>query len=433
MAIMKHSHQRTSSDYSIRKTQQHQRYNSHTVPRQRRRWGVAVRCIRWIGIILLFILVIINAVILGYKLGQHIADDAEIQRLHDPHSIARESRAFIFANLLKQGNGGVDEDGYAEETKSNIIPLSNKSKPYNIAFLRIAKTGSTTLLTFINQKTSLHGLYTQIDENTNENHYKIGNCVFTHNVIFDGRNGLEKNMSAKDMALLRQSHDCYHSPYLRMTKEIQDLSQELQCVFSERWVSMIRDPFDRLVSLFYFSKGVSFNMYLYNSKQSEMIKNDDIQGWMETLTEEEYRYISEQHWQFVGWTDSNNDLEEALELIDGDQPTILTLISECFEASLRLFVEEFDINGTDTGKEVDIIQDFVTSSRFHERKRPQKYTNHTYDENELRTKAKEWFHDDFEFYAKAVEQFKQKMGASVQRSGGDEKHFETCKYYKTYE
>ena len=60
---------------------------------------------------------------------------------------------------------------------------------------------------------------------------------------------------------------------------------------------------------------------------------------------------------------------------------------------------------------------------------------HTYthddDDDELRSKALEWFHDDFVFYDKVVEQSKLRMEAAVKRSGGNEKHFGSCKFYES--
>ncbi len=150
---------------------------------------------------------------------------------------------------------------------------------------------------------------------------------------------------------------------------------------------------------------------------------------MESLTEPKHRFISLQNMQFMIVLSGNN-LEKAIALIEGGRSTILTLVNECFEASLRLFVEEFGIVGKDGTTDVDIIQDFMNGNRYNERKRPQKYTNHAHDADDLRGKAKEWFRDDFVFYDKVVEHFRERMKASVFRRG-DEKHFESCMYYES--
>ena len=258
--------------------------------------------------------------------------------------------------------------------------------------------------------------------------HKFGNicdCLYS----FDHHGTEVTQSSNKHLIQLRQSHQCYHGDYNPMMKQVQHLSHELNQDWEKniRWISMIRDPYERLVSLFHFSK--DNDMYPFNPQQLDMIKNDDLHGWMESLTEHHSRYIAYQHMQFQ--ERGILDLEKSLSLTaDGEMPTILTLVNECFEASLRLFVEEFGIQeGNDdagTGTEVDIIQDFVNSSRFNERKRPQTqiYTAnhaHTHDvDDELRSKALEWFHDDFVFYDKVVEQFKLRMEASVKRSGGRE-------------
>jgi hypothetical protein len=99
---------------------------------------------------------------------------------------------------------------------------------------------------------------------------------------------------------------------------------------------------------------------------------------MESLTEPKHRFISLQNMQFMIVLSGNN-LEKAIALIEGGRSTILTLVNECFEASLRLFVEEFGIVGKDGTTDVDIIQDFMNGNRYNERKRLQKYTNHSHD------------------------------------------------------
>jgi hypothetical protein len=370
--------------------------------KQRRLTGLSTICI-----ILLFIIVIVNCLVLGYNLGQLIAEEAESLPRSGPHSLAKESiNVVVKAKDIGQ------------------LPNPKEATPV-IAFLRISKTGSTTLSTFINLHTPLHGLYTQIEKDKNEENGAVGDCLYTQYPI--SIDGFENNTSNDVETAAKQRHQCFHGYYKDMTEQIKNLSKELHQNLQPRWISMFRDPYDRLVSLFHFSK--DNKMYPFSPEQEEMIKNDNLRGWMESLLEPKHLYIPLQHMQLHDRT--RNNLERAIALIEGERPIILTLVNECFEASLRLFVEEFGITGKDGTADADIIQDFMNSNRYHERKRPHKYTNDTHDADDLRGKAKEWFHDDFVFYDKVVENFRERMKASVLRSGGDKKHFESCKYFES--
>jgi hypothetical protein len=143
-------------------------------------------------------------------------------------------------------------------------------------------------------------------------------------------------------------------------------------------------------------------------------------------TSKEHRETSYQHYQF------SSSIDEAISLIQGESPAVLTLVNECFEASLRLFVEEFNLGG---GDGAGLVQKFVLGKKFHSNKGAsrlkQSYTTHPDDTPQMREKAREWLKNDFVFYDAVVEQFKLMMAASVNRSGGNGMYFDSCKYYNS--
>ena len=153
-----------------------------------------------------------------------------------------------------------------------------------------------------------------------------------------------------------------------------------------------------------------------------MIRDDNLKHWMESLGKQ--RKQTHQHMQF------SKHLNEALSLVKGESPTIFTPINECFDASLRLFVEEL---GLQDGGEGDPVQEFAQGETYRTNtgtsRRPQRYSKHPDDTDELRARARKFFRDDFAFYDVVVEQFKRNMEASVKRSGGDERYYDSCKYY----
>ena len=115
-----------------------------TKPKQRQLAGHPT--IGIILLLLLFVIAIVNCLILEYKLCQLITDEAE-NSPRSAHLMAKESKSFL-ANI---------------DTKHDLVVKANRTFPGRnvkeakpmIAFLRISKTGSTTLSTFINLNTPL--------------------------------------------------------------------------------------------------------------------------------------------------------------------------------------------------------------------------------------------------------------------------------------
>ena len=97
--------------------------------------------------------------------------------------------------------------------------------------------------------------------------------------------------------------------------------------------SMIRDPFDRMVSFFYYMQEVIPHWSL-SEQQDEKILADDFFGWLKVLVQEnmETDFLSCPY-MYEAFDD---DLDTAVELISGDLPEIMITSSDCVDMSLRL-------------------------------------------------------------------------------------------------
>mmetsp|Transcript_32319 Transcript_32319/g.74446 ORF Transcript_32319/g.74446 Transcript_32319/m.74446 type:complete len:379 (-) Transcript_32319:370-1506(-) len=334
---------------------------------------------------------------------------------------------FIIATFLHRNDFGQKAPFHPPIIKDNI-----HNERQILSFLRISKTGSTSLFNFLEEQKSMHLLWYLWNKKKPRKY--LGKCLFEH------------TNHPPDYDISRQNDiyapSCFHSYYEDMVKEVTKLTTEYllplpETNYSEtfnfrndtvtlkiKWLSMVRDPYDRLKSLFVYSKD-DYLDHEYTDKQIEYIEIDDFEGWMNSLREPRHHYIANQYMRF-NYTSING----AKSLIKGEDPTIYTLIQECFQASLRLLVENFWIfENKEAG---DVVEQFVNSKNFRSRTTNVKdgglFLNHL-DNDRLRSKAKEWFHYDFEFYHQAVRQFQLRMMASVERSGGDTTHFESCQYF----
>jgi hypothetical protein len=139
--------------------------------------------------------------------------------------------------------------------------------------------------------------------------------------------------------------------------------------------------------------------------QLERLCSGDMEGWFEQLYKEggarrkaiplQYRYIDQ-------------NVDNAIALVQGDFPHVYVLIHECFEESLRFMEVKFSLRS-------DATDMFLQSGRYHTRNNQAKYRNEidTALLSKLRKKYEEWWPDDYRFYNAAVSQFQQNL-ASIQ-------------------
>ena len=165
--------------------------------------------------------------------------------------------------------------------------------------------------------------------------------------------------------------------------------------FSLQAFTVVREPFNCLVSLFYYMrKEVIWRKGRLTDVQYHRMKENDFNGWMELLYEEcvlgrdcgilafQFEYI-------------DRDLGTALDLISGDGqdnglPKVFAVVNECYEVSLHLLSETID--GI-ISEDVDV---FIDSTHFHSNSNKKAYADKDFEI--LRVKAREWFQDEYAFY-----------------------------------
>ncbi|KAL7554669.1 hypothetical protein ACHAWF_018160 [Thalassiosira exigua] len=306
-------------------------------------------------------------------------------------------------------------------------------------FLRIAKSGSTALSSFLYHLPSVRILYGLLEDDVPE--MILGKCMFalpraangtTNQTEADG-DGDDDDDDDNGPSYGRKD-PCVHLWYEDAAEDFAEVASEFSAAvpveyglhssdgrIRPRWFSMVRDPYERLVSLFHYSKRDHLD-HGFTSEQRKYIRTNDFEAWMRSLATDQHRFVAEQYMRF-----NDTDLEGALTLISGDDPTIVPLINECFEASLRLLLERFRLSENET-----IGREYIAAfARYSREQRPNagRYDRALSVNETLRGRAMEWFGDDFEFYDHAVRQFRSMMDRSFERSGGDSTHFDSCKYF----
>ncbi|KAL7525032.1 hypothetical protein ACHAWF_001178 [Thalassiosira exigua] len=316
--------------------------------------------------------------------------------------------------------------------------------PHKIAtFLRIPKTGSTALSSFLWNLPSVerladllvfedrrlagqamsHCMYVFYREDEDDDDATAANANATKNetgsddgYYYHGREDPCPHLEYEDKADWFDTAQKAYSHFTPLEYGLHDPDGRI----TSHWFTMVRDPYDRLVSLFHYSKRDTLG-HDYNDDQLEYIKTDNLEAWIQSLAEEDNKYEVEQYY----WL-SSEGLQNATDLISGYDPAIFVLINECFEASLRLLLEEFRLSDPGEG---DLVAPFVQAKKRHREGKYNRTKTLLGGNDTLRARATEWFADDYAFYRRAVKQFQRAMRRSVERSGGNHAHFDTCEYY----
>jgi len=295
----------------------------------------------------------------------------------------------------------------AQRSTQHVNPTSSVS-----AFLRISKTGSTELSRFIYRQPSVH-ILTDAFSPGKGRLIGLGNCMYGYSET--------ANISKRVV----KATPCAHWYYEDMVEK--NLSRLSASVPSEygmhdgeemiqpRYFAMIRDLYERLVSLFHYSKWDSLD-HDFDEEQRRYLESDDLAAWIMSLRKPENSFISHQYMRF-----NYTNVEGAMALIEGEEPTIFTLLNECFEASLRLLLENFRFSPQSQWR--GQIAEFAQRNQTRANKGSYEF------DSSLRSRAIEWFRDDFLFYQHAVKQFQFLMERSTARSGGDSTYFDQCQFY----
>jgi len=137
--------------------------------------------------------------------------------------------------------------------------------------------------------------------------------------------------------------------------------------------------------------------------QDKLILADDFVGWMETLHKEGDSGIAAVPYQFEALDD---DLDTAIDLITGEDPEVLVLITACTNSSIRLLAEkkpQFFSSET--------VARFLESPKVSANKRRKK-DSAKWDMTLMRRRHKTMFSKDWDFYAAALLQFRGELLSS---------------------
>ena len=300
-----------------------------------------------------------------------------------------------------------------------------------LAFVRIQKTGSTSIFRLLRhcaglypQGVFLNKAFFADEEYVHDYSRKLG-CVYglpTADMIPDD---FDKN-----------EYSCSHTP---LTGVLQGAAQVLHYLkgssdnaeVSIHPFTMVREPFDRLQSIFYYMYSRrQFPMWksAFTEQQNRRVAENDLAGWMESLhrdgTPKQDLNLLNQRFYF------SKDMNTAKQLVNNGR--ILTLVMECFDVSIKLLVDIFphlfskaqidsllspdqqnyETNETENGKS------FLHSNSLRNQRNMDVDTlKAELDLDQLRAKALTWFHEEFEFYNIVVERFQKNVRDAFQLPG----------------
>jgi hypothetical protein len=310
-------------------------------------------------------------------------------------------------------------------------------------FIRIPKTGSTTMARFLHIAPVLHSWLDFLSEvpldnegNPDRHVLKGISCVFGYapTTAHLGKNHEIDFFKSNDW------FNCPHVPYNEMMRKwstsletwsppetavLADNIKTSESVnFHFKAFTIVRDPFDRLLSLFYYmakqhkraAEGikVGFLTQITDAQYDRVVAND-IEGWMELLHSEcaesgscallnsQYQYVDKD-------LDVAIDLISVSESVEGNKvepAKVFAIVNECYDVSLRLLSEAVD------GIRSDDVTRFLETNHFHANENKESYSTLTTEtKSNLRAKAEEWFKEEFHFYDAVVEQYKKYLDSS---------------------
>lgn len=301
-------------------------------------------------------------------------------------------------------------NGQVHITRDDAI----KHMPSNelLLFARISKTSSTSIMNFL--RFGDRGLVSAKDLMPNKSSdytNDIYECMFVpRNEIRNNSKYPEKN----------EGDDCPHVEYLHMKEELLERfssSNDTNYLYVHPF-TMVRNPFDRLVSFFYYMQW-AIPEWTASEAQDKLILSNDFPGWIEKLHQEfgtdamekdDPLGIPYQHEAL------HHEFDTAVSLIKGEDPEVLVLISECTEASMRLLAEKkpqfFDEKA---------VEQFLRTSEAKANGSRSKNTERPFNVTHMKDIHKRYFQRDWEFYAIAVEQFIMSLqGSNLKQSEIDE-------------
>lgn len=290
--------------------------------------------------------------------------------------------------------------GLYNETKTTI----EKDQPHTefLAFLRISKTASTSVMNLL--RNNLHSENAFIKKSEYMNHSDVLlHCAYASSTNTSNNSIHWKNPKEE------KNPQCGHPRYTRLMNRLKVAVPFLNEAMAKgphsfyfHPFTIVRDPFDRLVSLFYYMQSI------YPAwSDNKNILDDNFAGWMRNLNNKEYKR-GDQDIQFEALDD---DLDTAINYITGDTPEVFVLTSDCVSTSIRLLAEK-----KPQFFSVEKVETFLNSSLSNANRRenrvdskPKAYFNKT----RMKERHKILFPEEWHFYGVALIQFRKELLSST--------------------
>jgi hypothetical protein len=248
-------------------------------------------------------------------------------------------------------------------------------------FIRIPKTGSTSMLYFLHEYSGLRPLsaYLPLAEMKNQ-HPSYTCCAF---------GSLPSNVTTG-------RGNCAHYNYqqhLQMMKGLKKYLPGSQNV-TLRPFTIVREPFEQMQSLFYYTKRVNWEFKSYSNETKKLIESGDLEGYLKLRSKKKgpkpLTTASAQQWQFLNRTNIN----AAIKAVQTGE--VVVVLNECFEASLRLLEHLY------LPVKEDAVDEFLASPNFSTNKGTYDHSNAA-----LHEKIRTWYALEYQFYEAVVEKFHQ--------------------------
>ena len=261
-----------------------------------------------------------------------------------------------------------------------------------MAFIRIPKTGSTSLLNFL--MTDSQNLNSQISNQFwNSMGYRqqsMYTCLFYNSHVM--------NTTVHPP----RKPQCAHANHGGLHEAFDESKQYFNMSLpSLKTFTMVREPFDRLRSFFYYMRlSVNDTQWAKNAntkRMYEQVVNGNFSKWLELLWSEynvldmQYEYLS-------------RNATTAIEMFENG--TVDVYVNECFDTSLRFMAQRYHMGP---------VENFLQNSTVvRSNTNQKKYVNLFRQEQllELRANAKAWFTDEYRFYNAAVRHFQRQLTSS---------------------
>lgn len=351
-----------------------------------------------------------------------------------------ESKPTIKSNHPNGGPIFFDEVNNRSTTTTTITAAEEPIRlpPKYLGFLRIQKTGSTSVLDFMNNAfPHSHNLF-RFYENETVSAWPehINHCFFAYDDD-SGVSAKERKLTDKDFP---RYISCPHRRLKFMRRYFLSASNWLhpnhRATLPElQMFTIVREPWDRMVSFFNFLVQIhpDWKAYLTDA-QNGCVVAKNLTCFVTQLHKEGGGALDGVDMQFKLLT---KNYHRAMTLItpesEGGLAPVFTLINECLEASLYVLVEKFPqiFTHTNITETVEIRQErsrYVVDNylkkqsatlNIGKREKPKETT----ELQRLRKKARLWFADDYAFYTNAVDQFLKYLD----ESNVDEKLVRTCR------